>query len=46
MDFMSDQLADGMLIQTLNVLDYYNRESLAIEVDFSLPSERVVQRLN
>ena len=29
-------------IRTLNVLDDFNREGLSIEVDFSLPAERVV----
>jgi putative transposase len=42
MDFMADQLADGRSIRTLNVLDDFNREGLCIEVNFSLPAERVV----
>ena len=46
MDFMSDGLANGRSFRTLNVLDDYNREGLAIEVDFLLPSERVVRCLN
>ena len=46
MDFMADQLADGRSFRTLNVLDDFNREGLAIEVDFSLPAERVVRTLN
>ena len=46
MDFMADQLADGRSFRTLNVLDDFNPEGLAIEVDFSLPSERVVRTLN
>ena len=37
---------DGRSFRTLNVLDDFNREGLAIEVDFSLPSERVVRTLN
>ena len=45
MDFMADQLADGRSFRTLNVLGDFNREGLAIEVDFSLPSERVVRVL-
>jgi len=45
-DFMADQLADGRSIRTLNVLDDFNREGLGIEVDFSLPAERVVRSLN
>ena len=46
MDFMADQLADGRSFRTLNILDDFNREGLTIEVDFSLPSERVVRTLN
>lgn len=45
MDFMSDALANGRKFRTLNVLDDFNRESLAIEVDFSLPAKRVVRVL-
>ena len=43
---MADQLADGRSIRTLNVLDNFNREGLCIDVDFSLPAERVVRSLN
>jgi putative transposase len=46
MDFMADQLSDGRSFWTLNVLDDFNREGLAIEVDFSLPAARVVRTLN
>ena len=46
MDFMADQLADGRPIRTLNVLDDFSREGLCIEVDFSLPAERVIRSLN
>ena len=44
-DFMSDQLLDGRKFRLLNVIDDYNRESLAIEVDTSLPSMRVIRVL-
>ena len=44
-DFMSDQLADGRSFRTLNVLDDFNREGLAIEVDISLPAQRVIRTL-
>ena len=46
MDFMADRLADGRQVRLLNVLDDFNREGLGIEVDFSLPAERVVRSLN
>lgn len=45
MDFMSDRLEDGRAFRTFNVLDDYNREGLGIEVDFSLPSIRVIRSL-
>lgn len=46
LDFMGDTLYDGRCYRTLNVLDEGNREGLAIEVDTSLPSARVVQVLD
>jgi len=45
MDFMHDQLEDGRSFRLLNVIDDFNREALGIEVDFSLPSERVIRVL-
>lgn len=45
MDFMHDQLSDGRNIRLFNVIDDFNREGLGIEVDFSLPSERVIRSL-
>jgi len=45
MDFMADRLGDGRAFRLLNVLDDFNREGLGIEVDFSLPAERVVRSL-
>ena len=44
-DFMSDSLVDGRKFRLLNVMDDFNRESLAIEVDTSLPSLRVIRVL-
>jgi putative transposase len=41
MDFMSDVLTSGKRFRTLNIIDDYNREALAIEVDTSLPAARV-----
>lgn len=46
MDFMHDQLQDGRSFRLFNVIDDFNRESLGIEVDLSLPSERVIRALN
>ena len=46
MDFMADRLGDGRAFRLLNVLDDFNREGLGIEVDFSLPAERVIRSLN
>lgn len=43
--FMRDSLYDGRVFRTLNVLDQGNREGLAIELGFSLPSRRVVALL-
>ena len=45
MDFMSDSLVDGRRFRLLNIIDDYNRESLWIEVDTSLPSLRVIRVL-
>lgn len=46
MDFMVDRFEDGRQFRLLNVLDDFNREGLGIEVDFSLPAERVIRSLN
>jgi putative transposase len=44
-DFMSDSLNTGRKIRTFNAIDDYNRECLGIEVDHSLPAERVIKSL-
>ena len=44
-DFMHDRLEDGRAIRVLNIIDDFNREGLAIEVDFSLTAERVIRTL-
>jgi putative transposase len=46
MDFMADRLEDPRQFRLLNVLDDFNRGGLGIEVDFSLPAERVIRSLN
>ena len=48
MDFVADGLANGRRLRCLTIVDDYTRESLAIEVDTSLPGLRVrdvLQRL-
>jgi len=45
MDFMHDQLEDGRTFRLLNVIDDFNRGAIGIEIDFSLPSERVIREL-
>ena len=45
MNFMHDQLSDQRRYRLLNIIDDYNREGLAMEVDIALPSERVIRTL-
>src|SRR5262249_38367421 len=46
MDFMSDALVGGRRYRILNVLERMSRESLAGEVDTSLPARRVTRVLD
>jgi putative transposase len=46
MDFMQDQLEDRRTFRLLNVIEDFNREVIGMEIDFSLPSERVIRELN
>lgn len=46
MDFMSDAPSHGRRFRTLNVIDDFNREVLAIEFDLSLPTSRVTRVLD
>ncbi len=46
LDFVSDALAWGRRIRLLTVVDTFTRESLAIEVDTSLPGARVARALD
>ena len=46
MDFVRDTLATGPAFRALTVVDTCTREALAIEVDVSLPGERVVTTLD
>ena len=43
---MHDRLASGRTFRTFNVIDDFNREALAIEIDTSLPAQRVVRVLD
>ena len=45
-DFMSDSLTDGRKFRLLNIIDDFNRESLAMEADTSLPTLRLIRVLN
>jgi putative transposase len=45
MDFTQDGLASGRKFRTLNLMDGYTRQALAIEVDTSLPGAGVVRVL-
>jgi putative transposase len=42
MDFMSDSLANGSRIRTLNVIDHYNRECKGIDVSRNFPARKVI----
>lgn len=42
---MSDSLFCGRRFRTFNVVDDYNREILAIEIDLNLPAQRVIRVL-
>lgn len=45
-DFMSDSLFCGRRFRTFNVVDDFNREALAIEIDLSLPAQRMIRVLD
>ncbi len=45
MDYMTDSLWDGRKFRTLNIIDDFNRQVLAVEVDTSLPALRVIRLL-
>lgn len=46
MDFMHDQLHNSRPFRLLNVIDDCNREGLGMEIDLSLPAERVTRALD
>ncbi len=45
-DFMHDALVCGRRFRTFNVVDDFSREALAIEIDLSIPAQRVVRVLD
>ncbi|MBT0318426.1 IS3 family transposase [Morganella morganii] len=45
-DFMNDALVCGRRFRTFNVVDDFNREALAIEIDLNIPAQRVVRVLD
>ncbi|PUB24120.1 integrase-like protein, partial [Elizabethkingia sp. YR214] len=46
MDFMSDSMTGNRRFRTFNVMDDCSREVLAIEVDTSISSKRVIRTLD
>jgi putative transposase len=46
MDFMSDSLPGSRKFRTFNVIDDCSREVLAIEVDTSLSTKRIIRTLD
>ncbi|AFC72972.1 integrase catalytic subunit (plasmid) [Rickettsia rhipicephali str. 3-7-female6-CWPP] len=46
MDFIHDSLENGKRYRLFSVIDEFNREGLGIEIDFSLPAERVIRALD
>lgn len=45
-DFMHDALVCGRRFRTFNVVDDFNREALAIEIDLNIPAQRIVRVLD
>lgn len=43
---MHDALSCGSKFRTFNVVDDFNREALAIEIDLNLPAQRVIRVLD
>ena len=45
-DFMHDALVCGRRFRTFDVVDDFNREALAIEIDLNIPAQRVIRVLD
>ena len=45
-DFIHDSLVSGRHFRTFNVVDDFNREALAIEIDLNIPAQRVIRVLD
>lgn len=45
MDFMNDVLTSKRKFRTLNIMDDYNRQAIAVEAGYSMPAVRVTQIL-
>lgn len=45
MDFMSDSLESGRRFRVLNIIDDFNRKTVAVEAEFTFPSMGVIQVL-
>jgi putative transposase len=45
MDFMSDSMVNGRRFRTFNLIDDCTREVLAIEIDTSLSTKRIIRIL-
>lgn len=45
-DFIHDGLVYGRCFRTFNVVDDFNREALAIEIDLNIPAQRVIRVLD
>jgi putative transposase len=46
MDFVHDQLANGRKFRVLTVIDKWHRQCVALEADFSLTGQSVVDAMN